>query len=128
MAAESLGQNPAGYNFLCYDEDGRVLGFSCYGPIALTDAAYDLYWLGVDAGQHGRGIGGKLIAEVERSVAAEEGRLIVAETSGTPGYDAARSFYLRRGYYEAGRIEDFYSVGDAKIIYVKRLQAHQAGS
>ncbi|MCC7354605.1 MAG: GNAT family N-acetyltransferase [Anaerolineae bacterium] len=123
MAVESLGPNPSGYRFLCYVAEGRIAGFACYGHISLTESAYDLYWLGVDAGQHGRGIGGKLLAEVERGVAAEGGRLLVAETSGTEAYAAARTFYLRQGFYEAGRIEDFYGAADAKVIYVKRVAA-----
>jgi ribosomal protein S18 acetylase RimI-like enzyme len=121
MAAESLGPNPNGYRFLCYVVDGRIAGFACYGHISLTAAAYDLYWLGVDSQQHGRGIGGKLLAEVERDVASEGGRLVVAETSGTAAYTAARNFYIKQGYYEAGRIDDFYAAGDAKVIYVKRV-------
>jgi D-alanine-D-alanine ligase len=123
MAAESLGPNPNRYRFLCYVAKGRIAGFACYGPISLTDAAYDLYWLGVDAEHQGQGIGSKLLAEVERGVAAEGGRLLVAETSGTEAYAAARNFYLRHGFYEAGRIEDFYAIGDAKVIYVKRIAA-----
>lgn len=121
MAQESLGPNLNGYHFLCYVEGQRVLGFACYGHTSLTDGAYDLYWLGVDAREHGRGIGGELLAEVERRLAAEGGRLLVAETSGTDAYAAARAFYLRHGFHEAGRIDDFYAVGDAKVIYVKRV-------
>jgi ribosomal protein S18 acetylase RimI-like enzyme len=122
MAKESLGSNPNGYHFLCYVEDRRLLGFACYGHTSLTDGAYDLYWLGVDAREHGRGVGGALLAEVERRLIAEGGRLLVAETSGTDAYAAARAFYLHHGFHEAGRIDDFYAVGDAKVIYVKRMR------
>src|SRR4051812_35997992 len=69
------------------DED-RVLGYACWGPVALADGVFDLYWIAVDPRAQGGGIGRALMAEVERRVAAVEGRMILVETAGKPSYAA----------------------------------------
>jgi ribosomal protein S18 acetylase RimI-like enzyme len=43
------------------------------------------------------------------------------ETSSRRDYEPARSLYERMGFREVARIPDFYSRGDAKIIYEKEL-------
>src|SRR4030042_1827627 len=47
----------SGYVFLAYrDDDGRVLGYACFGPHPITEGTYDLYWIVVDPAAQGRGI------------------------------------------------------------------------
>ena len=48
---------PSGYHFIFAERDNRTLGYACYGPIALTAASYDLYWIAVDKTCHGQKIG-----------------------------------------------------------------------
>ena len=57
------------------------------------------------------------------SVRRTAGRFLLAETSSTPKYAAARAFYLHHGFRELVRITDFYRDGDDKIIYRKDLLA-----
>jgi phosphoribosylaminoimidazole-succinocarboxamide synthase len=45
----------SGYNFLSAQRDGRVVGYACYGPTALTEGTYDLYWIVAEASAHGAG-------------------------------------------------------------------------
>jgi hypothetical protein len=37
----------SGYHFIFAGKSGRVLGYSCYGPVPLTLHSYDIYWMAV---------------------------------------------------------------------------------
>ena len=103
------------------DEDGTAVGYYCLGPTPGTTGTFDLYWIAVAPWHHGRGIGSALDAHAEAFVRSSGGRLIVAETSSTPRYDATRAFYHRRGYAELARIRDYYSPGDDLVVFGKYL-------
>jgi ribosomal protein S18 acetylase RimI-like enzyme len=113
------------YEIAVYDEGDQPLGYTCIGPTPGTQGTFDLYWIAVDPALHGRGIGRELDLHVERSVREQNGRLIVAETSSTPRYDATRLFYKRRGYAELSRITDYYRPGDDLVVYGKYLVSQQ---
>jgi ribosomal protein S18 acetylase RimI-like enzyme len=57
----------------------------------------------------------------ENEALERNGRLLVAETSAKASYTRTVDFYRRLGYVEASRIEDFYDVGDDRLIFVKKL-------
>ena len=109
------------YEIAVYDDGSGPLGYTCIGPTPGTDGTYDLYWIAVAPEVHGRGIGRELDLHVESTVRARQGRLIVAETSSTPRYDATRMFYQRRGYTELARISGYYRPGDDLVVYGKAL-------
>jgi len=110
------------YSFLAaIDETGDAAGYVCYGPTPLTDAVYDLYWIVVAPSQRGKGVGRRLLEYTEGVLKKEGARMIVAETSGTPQYEATRVFYSKNGYREEARINGFYKQGDDLIVYVKRF-------
>jgi ribosomal protein S18 acetylase RimI-like enzyme len=113
------------YEIAVYDEGDGPLGYTCIGPTPGTEGTFDLYWIAVDPALHGRGIGRELDLHVERSVRERNGRLIVAETSSTPRYDATRMFYQRRGYAELSRITDYYRPGDDLVVYGRYLVSQQ---
>src|SRR5439155_7844453 len=59
------------YRFLgAYDGDDLV-GYACWGPTPGTVATADLYWIVVDAGRQGRGIGTTLLSAVEEQRSEE---------------------------------------------------------
>jgi ribosomal protein S18 acetylase RimI-like enzyme len=118
-----LGVGPVvgGYNFLVERDGDRVLGFACYGPRDLTSGVFDLFWIAVDANAHRNGIGRRLLTATEDEVCRAGGRMLIAETSGTPHYEPTRKFYLGMGYCLEATIKDFYSVGDDLAIFVKRF-------
>jgi ribosomal protein S18 acetylase RimI-like enzyme len=116
------GIEVSGYHFLFADSgDGTALGYVCYGPVPLTAASWDLYWIAVAAADQGRGIGRRLLAAAERRAAASGAATIYADTSGRPDYARTRDFYRRAGYLKAAELPDFYAPGDAKVIFAKRL-------
>jgi GNAT superfamily N-acetyltransferase len=112
----------SGYVFLVYREEGRIMGYACFGPRPLTDGAYDLYWIAVDPFAQGRGIGHALIAQVETEVRNRRGYLLLIETSSEPAYTAARRLYLSSGYCCAAIIHDFYGRGKHLHVFVKDLE------
>lgn len=117
----NVGPVEGGYNFLV-DRDGeRVLGFACYGPRDLTSGVFDLYWIAVDSRTHRNGVGRRLLTATEEAVCKAGGRMLIAETSGTPHYEPTRQFYLGMGYVMEATIRDFYSEGDDLAIFVKRF-------
>jgi ribosomal protein S18 acetylase RimI-like enzyme len=111
----------AGYEFLSATADGRLAGYACFGQTALTDGAFDYYWLCTDPAFQKRGIGRRLCEEVENAARKRNGRLIVIWTSSTPEYEPATRLYLRIGYVLEARIRDFYKVGDDLLVFVKYL-------
>ncbi len=109
------------YHFVFADIDGRTVGYTCYGPIALTAASFDLYWIAVDKTLQGRKIGRLLLDRTEQLIRAAGGRQVYIETSNRGQYAPTRGFYLRCGYAQAALLKDFYADGDDKVIYERRL-------
>ena len=120
---EYIAQGPerSGYYFLVEKEEGRVLGYACYGPRALTSGTFDLYWIAVDPSARRGGVGRKLLAATEEAVRKMGGRLLFVETSGLPKYAPTRAFYLATDYLLEATIKDFYENGDDLVVFTKRL-------
>ena len=116
-----VGPVVGGYNFIVDREGEHVLGFACYGPRDLTSGVFDLYWIAVDSHTHRNGIGRRLLTATEEEVRQAGGRMLIAETSGTPDYEPTRQFYLGLGYTMEATIRDFYTEGDDLAIFVKRF-------
>jgi GNAT superfamily N-acetyltransferase len=125
LVDETLTRGTAsGYEFLfadAPDNPGKLLGYTCYGPIPATQSSYDLYWIAVTPAQQGKGLGVKLLRESERLAARSGATLMYAETSGRRQYEPTRAFYERNGYRLAALLKDFYAPGDDKVIYERRL-------
>ena len=99
----------------------KVRGYACYGPVPLTESAYDLYWIVVDPASQGTGLGRRLLQYVEQDVRSRGGSMILIETSSQESYGATVRFYERSGYDLAARIRNFYKAGDDKLVFQKEL-------
>ena len=108
------------YLALGADLDGRLAGWICWGPTPCTLGTYDLYWMAVDPGLQGTGIGTALVVEMEQRLAGVA-RLIVIETAGRPDYAGTRAFYQARGYSPVAVVPDFYAPGEDQVVCVKKL-------
>jgi ribosomal protein S18 acetylase RimI-like enzyme len=117
----TLGIEGSGYHFIVYREANQVLGFAIYGPRDLTDGVFDLYWVAVDPAARCNGIGRSLLTTCEDAAREMGGRMLIAETSGTPLYEPTRKFYFSVGYENEACIKDFYTIGDDLRIFIKRL-------
>jgi GNAT superfamily N-acetyltransferase len=111
----------SGYQFLFAERAGRVIGYSCFGPIACTQGSYDLYWIAVQGDLLGAGLGRELLKQSEDMMTGQGARAIYIETSFRDEYKPTRLFYEKCGYHLEAVLKDFYSPGDAKIIFVKLM-------
>jgi D-alanine-D-alanine ligase len=109
------------YRFLVGEVEGEVAGYACWGPIAGTAAAADLYWIVVDPRFQGRRVGAALLAASEARMAAEGRTRIYVETSTRAQYEPSRAFYRAQGYHLAAELADFYGPGDGKAMFLKVL-------
>ncbi len=98
-----------------------MLGYTCFGPRALTSGTFDLFWIAVDPAIQRGGVGRRLLEATEEAVRKLGGRLLFVETSGLPKYEATRRFYLGTGYTWEATIKDFYAEGDDLVIFTKHL-------
>ena len=111
--------------FVAETPDGGVAGYVCYGPTAVAEGTYDLYWIAVDVNRQGQGIGNQLLTFAEKEAQRNKGRLMIIETSSQEKYAPTQGFYFRNHYSLAARIKDFYRPGDDRLIYVKYFNHHK---
>jgi GNAT superfamily N-acetyltransferase len=124
LVEETLRRGKAsGYEFAMAVEDGRLLGYACFGRIGGTEASFDLYWIAVEPELQGRGLGQVLLARCEQRAREAGGGRLYVETAGRTEYEPTRRFYTRAGYRIEATLPDFYAPGDAKLIFVKALGA-----
>jgi GNAT superfamily N-acetyltransferase len=117
----SLGPEACGYNFIVDRDGDRVLGWACYGPREMTSGVFDLYWIAVDPAARRAGVGRRLLEASEAAARRAGGRMLIAETSGTPHNQPTREFYTGMGYAVEATVRDFYRVGDDLAIFIKRF-------
>lgn len=103
-------------------EDDTVVGYICFGPIPLTQGCFDLYWIAVDESSSRRGAAALLLGHMETLLREQGGRHVYVDTSSTPAYEPARTFYEKHGYRQLCIFPDFYRTGDHKVLYMKNLQ------
>ncbi len=112
----------SGYRFLFAEGDGRLDGYTCYGPIALTKSSFDLYWIAVRPAAQQAGLGRRLMETAEAEARELGATAMYVETSSRPQYEPTRAFYRRLGYRPAAELPDFYGPGDGQIIFAKQLR------
>jgi ribosomal protein S18 acetylase RimI-like enzyme len=115
------GNAELGHRCFVWDEAGAPVGYVYHAPAPMTDRTWYLYWIAVDVARQGRGLGGELLAFVERDVREQDGRLLLIETSSTAHYEPTRRFYRKYGYDQPATVPDFYGDGDGMVVYSKRL-------
>ena len=124
IAVELLDDALAGdddYRFLGAYAGAQLVGYACWGPTPGTTGTFDLYWIVVDPARQRTGVGTALLRAVEEKLTADNGRLIIVETSSRADYAATRTFYERSGYAQAARLPGYYAPGDDLVIYLKDL-------
>lgn len=111
----------SGYHFLFGELTGRMIGYTCYGPIPGAPSRYDLYWIAVHHDFRQRGIGKSLLSKTEAIIGKQHGQRIYIDTSSRDQYRTTRMFYDTCGFREEAMLQDFYGPGDHKVIYVKAI-------
>ncbi len=110
------------YDIFVFEKDGEILGYHCTGKRALSDGAYDLYWIVVAPEHQDNSVGRLLLEHVEDYVKERNGRWILIETSSKEELLPTRKFYLRNNYTIISEIKDFYSEGEHLILFGKFLK------
>jgi ribosomal protein S18 acetylase RimI-like enzyme len=115
---------PSGHEVACCrsQSGSAALGWCYFAPDDHADGVWNLWWIGVAPANHGSGAGRALLKHVEQRVLMQGGRILVIETSDSDLLARARRFYASHGYSECGRIPHFYSEGESKVIFSRRLQ------
>jgi len=124
IAGEALG------TVLVATVDETVAGVAYVAAGPFSDRCFNLHFLAVEPERHGRGIGSRLVAEVEQrlvSLGPGLARVLLIETSSTPQYEATRAFYSARGYTHEATVRDFYGPSDHKIVFWKLGCQHFSG-
>lgn len=103
------------------DISGEPLAVAYWEPAKATDRTWYLTMIGVRSDRHRQGRGAALLQHVEHQLRADGQRLLLVETSSTPVFDRARSFYRSRGYDQEARVRDYYEPGDDMILFRKDI-------
>lgn len=109
------------YRWLLAEADGQLIGYTCFDRIYFTKGGFDLFWIAVLPDRRGSGLATELMERTIKFIRGKKGVQIFAETSSREPYAAARAFYLRAGFTEAARLDDFYEPGDDKVMYRLKL-------
>jgi ribosomal protein S18 acetylase RimI-like enzyme len=122
LVQERLSKGDAsGYHFIFAELEGEVAAYCCFGSVPCSLVSYDIYWIATRAGIQGKGIGTSLLTEAEKAIREMGGKSIFLETSSKDLYEPTRRFYLGNGYSVEAVLEEFYDIGDDKVILRKRL-------
>ena len=105
----------------CAVEAGNVIALGYCAPEKLTEGTYNLYAIGVRSDIQSTGIGSKMMNYIEEYLGQIGGRVLIVDTSGTDDFAQTRKFYEKLNYIKEAVIRDFWSEGDDKIVYWKRI-------
>ncbi len=103
------------------DQSGKPVAIVFCAPEKMTDGTYNLYLIAVDGKQRGRGIGAELMGYLEDKLNKDGVRVLIVETSGLPEFEQTRRFYAKLDYQQEAVIRDFYSEGEDKVVFWKKL-------
>ncbi len=103
------------------EQEGRIVSAGYCGPEAFADRVYNLYFIAVEPSLQGGGHGSAILHAVEQKVRAEDGRILIIETSGLGSFELTRRFYRKHSYDEEARIREYYGPGDDKVMFWKKL-------
>lgn len=122
LVAERIEQGEeSGYFFVFAEVDGVTVAYSCFGPITMSTTSFDLYWIATHNDFRGKGIGRKLMDETCNQARRMGCKILIAETSGLPHYEPTRAFYINNEFILEATLKDFYTDGDDKLFYTKRI-------
>ena len=113
----------SGYHFILAERGSGLVGLRLLRPDR-RDARLLRSVLDRGAPEEQRkGLGPQVFARAESAMRKAGAKKIYVDTSSSDRYAPTRGFYQRMGFEEDARLPDFYGPGDAKVIYVKQLEA-----
>lgn len=110
-----------GDHYWVVDDDTGVVAAAYFAPEMMAHNVWNLYFIGVHPSVRRQGRAEALLHHVEDAVGNRNARLLIIETSGSDQFEPARQLYGKNGYDEEARIREFYSAGDDKVVFRKKL-------
>ena len=122
LVEEGLKDGEAsGYYFVFAEVDGITVAYSCFGSDIMSKTCWDLYWIACHNDLRGKGLGKMLLDETINQARKMGCKILIAETSGLPHYAPTRAFYTSTGFELEARLKDYYTMGDDKLFFTKRI-------
>lgn len=107
--------------WLVAETDNQVRGF-CFASVEeMTEGTWNMLALAVAPSHHSLGIGSAIVNALESRLKNANACIMIVDTSSDDNFAGARKFYQSCGYREEARIRSFWSEGDDKVTYWKRL-------
>lgn len=107
---------------------GEVLGAAAVRPADPGHGVFALEWLAVAPTRRRHGHGQSLLRAVEEGVAADGGRVLLADVSSGPAAVSARQFLAHAQFRPAGEVPEFYRDGYARLTFARTVTATAAAS
>lgn len=104
-----------------YEHDGDVVAFTYCVQEKMTDGTWNILAIAVAPSHQGCSIGKRLMYYNERLLAERQQSILLVEASSLPEYARTRRFYQGIGFHLEAVIRDFYSEGEDKVVFWKRL-------
>lgn len=106
---------------LVYESGDDLVGMLYFAPRPFADRVWEVLMIAVDRDRQRQGIGSELLVATETIARDRNGRLMLIETSDKSDFERTRLFYRKHGYAEVARIPDYFTDGDGKASFIKRL-------
>ncbi|AXS40287.1 GNAT family N-acetyltransferase [Breoghania sp. L-A4] len=106
--------------FVARGDDGKAVGM---GALKLHDTGFgEVKRMYTDPAIRGSGVGGAILAAIEREAVMRGVPVLRLETGSTPGFEAAWAVYERAGFVRGEAFAD-YPDSEFNVFYEKKLTA-----
>jgi len=113
----------AGYEFVFAETGDKLDAYACFGRIPGAPGRYDIYWIAVCPDTRRQGLGREVLSRAEQVMRAAGANRVYLDTAGRAAYQPTHAFYFSCGYRTVAELEDYYAVGDNKLILMKELSS-----
>lgn len=104
-----------------YLQNDKVIGIGYCVPEKLTEGTCNLLLIAVSKDYQGKGAGKKMMSYIEQLLQDMNKRILIVETSSDDQLALTREFYRKLNYHQEATIREFWSPGEDKIVFWKKL-------
>jgi D-alanine-D-alanine ligase len=104
-------------------DGGTIIGIASSRLSDATNRVYSLDFLATIPEYRRKGVGGALLRAIEKRIATDGGRLLLADIPSSPGFASIRQFLSANRYLASGEIPDYYTDGYSRFTFSKSFPA-----
>lgn len=104
-------------SFLIAEDNGKTVGYACFGKIQDSNCAYELFLISTLSSYRGHGIGRKMMERLLKTVRELGAKKLFVKTEGTAQYAPTRKFYESCGFRLEAVLKEYYDDRDDCYIY-----------